>query len=860
MKRRVLLPGCVLALLAFQVMAQDMSTAAQASQTSATSTSQADASPGMRMLRGRTFDKTSNKPVPLARIIIKGTKKGVETDANGYFTLEIPKGAVVLDIFRQDYQQRDVLVPATQKSVNIPLDVNDGVLINDMAIASGIFGVTASTEGFNLQAPQDNQANRMADVDPNGIESLELHQAVAAATLSSSKASNEVAIINTQRGHAGQGPKVDITLRAGMYTLAKKLGVRRFTSEAEAAEAFGEIARAYYRQGQFYDHEAELASRRDLSTEAVASVTGVAGDTRYSGSALVRDDNGIVANTGYEKQSFRLNVGHKMGELDDVNLSANLIHSRSDLGLTNDGDPEHTDLYMELPSTPSFFNLQPDANGKYPRNPFVSSRINPLRTPWLLKNEESRWSFIISGAAIYKLETSEFKLLANLALDRYLRHRAMRFPPGLDSEPSEYDPWGTSLQDITQAGAVTFDFNMVYHLRPAGSGLIANSSAGISLDDASGPFYIVSHNLASGQLNPKWIGLGYYVQEEMILLDERLTLLGALRGEQGTSASDGLLLYPKLATAFRVPTLHPLVDEFKVRLSYVKPSRQVRYWQRFSPLQVGNSIDRASSIIGSGITRELNIISERQREVEASMDAVFAGGKIVTELSLYQHDFSGVQLPQVVSPYIGFFRYGGSLRNRGVEVMVQLNPLGGGEFEWVSNTTFALNRSKVMDLPTPAFRMGISRWWGLGTTFRVEEGASVTQIVGNSGLKEDGTCCVVKKLGDTEPDFRMGFSNTFKYRSWSLSFLLDWQKGGDVINLTRFIYDLAQNSPDYVGAGEQRLKDQATNAGVYVEDASFLKLREITLTYQQRVYPHRILGARSGGQQLRQPCYRPHHR
>jgi hypothetical protein len=98
----------------------------------------------------------------------------------------------------------------------------------------------------------------------------------------------------------------------------------------------------------------------------------------------------------------------------------------------------------------------------------------------------------------------------------------------------------------------------------------------------------------------------------------------------------------------------------------------------------------------------------------------------------------------------------------------------------------------------------------------------------------------VKKLGDTEPDFRMGFSNTFRYGGWSLAFLLDWQKGSDVINLTRFIYDLSQNSPDYVagktddrlGAGEQRLADQKTNAGVYIEDASFLKMREISLTYQ----------------------------
>ncbi|HYI02034.1 carboxypeptidase-like regulatory domain-containing protein, partial [Hyalangium sp.] len=82
------------------------------------------APPGMRMLRGRTFDKSSNDAVPLVRVIIKGTTKGTETDVNGYFTLEIPEGAVVLDISSQDYKQREVLVPATQRSVNVPLEAS----------------------------------------------------------------------------------------------------------------------------------------------------------------------------------------------------------------------------------------------------------------------------------------------------------------------------------------------------------------------------------------------------------------------------------------------------------------------------------------------------------------------------------------------------------------------------------------------------------------------------------------------------------------------------------------------------------------------------------------------------------------
>jgi TonB-dependent starch-binding outer membrane protein SusC len=957
MMKRVLISGCALALLASEAMAQDTSTAAQAPQTPAATAPAPESSaapteaaptpapaapapatqaaaPGMRMLRGRTFDKSSNDGVPLVRVIIKGTKKGTETDVNGYFTLEIPEDTVVLDISSQDYKQRDVLVPPNQKSVNVslepsfteemvvvgrasevarknlansvatvntealtrtpaatvdqaiqgkvaganiqansgapgggmqmrlrgvstingeaaPLYVIDGVLISDVAIASGIFAVTASTGGSNPNATQDNQVNRVADINPNDIESIEILKGASAAAIYGSKASNGVVIINTKRGKGGGGPRVDITQRLGMYTLANKVGARRFTSEDEAAEAFGEQAREFYRQGRTFDHEAQLAGRRDLSTETVASVSGVSGDTRYFGSALVKNDNGIIGRTGYEKQSFRLNVGQKLGERLDVSASANLVHTLSDRGLTNNDNAGIT-YHMVLPFTPSFYNLEPGEDGTYPKNPFIGSLANPLQTAALVQNDEDVWRIIASGDAtlnVFKDKNSELRVLANFGVDRFQQQNTVLFPPELNFEPVDDGLPGTSLAGSSQVRNLNGGLNVVYNIRPEGTGINSNTSAGISLEEREqDSLYVISRYLNAGQPNVNsgtQISVrqnrqfvrdrGYYLQEEAILLDERLTLIGALRGEQSSNNGNvnKLFLYPKLATAYRVPSFTPEVDEFKVRLAYGETGNLPRYAQKFSPLLASTNIEGSPGIIGSGISGDPNIRPERQREVEAGLDAIFMGGNIVTELTVYQRNISDLLLQRALAPSTGFtqqFFNGGSMRNRGVEVMVQLSPFNGGEFEWVSNTTFTLNRSKVTDLPVPAFNVG-GFGNGLGA-FRIEKGQSATQIVGNSGLKADGTCCEVKKLGDTEPDFRMGFSNTFRYRGFSLSFLLDWQKGSDVINLTRFIYDLGQNTPDFVGAGQQRLKDQATNAGVYIEDASFLKLREITLMYQ----------------------------
>jgi hypothetical protein len=172
--------------------------------------------------------------------------------------------------------------------------------------------------------------------------------------------------------------------------------------------------------------------------------------------------------------------------------------------------------------------------------------------------------------------------------------------------------------------------------------------------------------------------------------------------------------------------------------------------------------------------------------------------------------------------------------NRGVEAMVQVTPFQADDgFNWVSRATFALNRSQITDLKgLPAFAVG-----GFGVSlgaFRIQEGASATQIVGNNGFEADGVTPKVEKLGDAEPDFRVGFINDFKYGPFTLATNLDWQQGSQIINLTRFLFDLAANTPDYTTHGEQRLEDWSVNklTKTYIEDATFLKIREVTLSYE----------------------------
>jgi hypothetical protein len=116
------------------------------------------------------------------------------------------------------------------------------------------------------------------------------------------------------------------------------------------------------------------------------------------------------------------------------------------------------------------------------------------------------------------------------------------------------------------------------------------------------------------------------------------------------------------------------------------------------------------------------------------------------------------------------------------------------------------------------------------------------------GLINDGAS--VGEVGDAAPDFQMGFANELTFNGWRLYGLVDWKQGGDIINLTQYLYDAAGNSTDY-GVAEnspakvRQERSGAGNTSVYVQDGSFVKVREISLSYE---LPAAIAGRLFGGQ------------
>ena len=742
-----------------------------------------------------------------------------------------------------------------------PLYVVDGVIVGNDVLQPGTNAILGASAGSNAST-QDNGVNRIADLNPNDIESIEVLKGASASAIYGSKAANGVIIITTKSGQTGR-TQFNITQRVGTFDLSNKIGARRFTLDEAIAYADGimtpeEVTESFNRCNGFCDHEEQMFGQNEFSYETAVSVRGGNQNTKFFASGLAKYDGGIQENTGYSKQSIRLNLNQNVGSKFNVAVNTNLIRTHTRRGLSNN-DNVNVTPYFVIGSTPSFFDYRPQ-NGIYPFNPFAGSNI--LQTRDLIRTPEEVYRLLGAVTATYQLITSEqqsLQLRADGGVDQYTQSDNLLSPRELHFEPNDNLP-GTATRQSGNTVLANASVGGVHQY--FGSGWTATTSAGVQRQyTRHRSTNIVTRDLILGQENVDRgaatevfenrdliKGLAFYGQEELLLLNERLLLTVGARAERSTANGDidKFYWFPKGSASYRVPAFSSFINELKLRAAVGQSGNQPLYVYKYTPL-VGavyagqNSVRAGVPTAFLGQLGNNEIEPERQTEIEIGTDITMWNSRASLSLTGYQKTVNDLILLPVPAPSTGFTRRvinGGELRNRGVEASLGLTPVQTENLSWISRTTFSKNVGKIMELPddVPPFTVG-----AFGFTYgqtRIEEGESPTQIIGQD---EDGNLI---KMGDAMPDFNVGFANDFTFGRFRLATLFDWQQGGDLVNITANVYDVFDLQPD-VEAGRERLaQNDAGSARPYIQDAGYVKLREIAISYD---VPEALVGRLFGG-------------
>jgi TonB-dependent SusC/RagA subfamily outer membrane receptor len=271
-----------------------------------------------------------------------------------------------------------------------PLFVVDGVIISNASASSGLNAVTRAA-GNAATSTQDNRTNRLSDINPNEIESIEVLKSAAATAIYGSRATNGVVVIRTKRGAPGQ-TTVNLTQRVGTQNALNLNGQRRYTSLEQALSSGADSAAVAPRSPTASRvpglPEAALQQQRP-AYETLASVSGGTERTTYRVSGSQKLDRGIALNTSARLQGLRTTLAQNWSKV-TAEVGINLIRNTYNRGVSNNDNTGTSPLYI-FGYTPSIINLQQrDSTGRFQRNPFncpVCS--NPFETFALLKATEN---------------------------------------------------------------------------------------------------------------------------------------------------------------------------------------------------------------------------------------------------------------------------------------------------------------------------------------------------------------------------------------------------------------------------------------------------------------------------------------
>ncbi|NNE27479.1 MAG: SusC/RagA family TonB-linked outer membrane protein [Saprospiraceae bacterium] len=740
-----------------------------------------------------------------------------------------------------------------------PLYIVDGIFVDNSTISLGTNIVSAAAGGGNTSTNQDDASNRISDLVTEDIENIEVLKGASAAAIYGSRAAGGVVIITTKRGKSGE-PRVQFNQTFGLTSPIKLLGQRVSTVD-EVRTIFGEDAAAEAAINGVNDYEAALYDNSGLLSTSQLSYSGGNDQTTFYISGLYKDEEGIVENTGYKKASVRANIDHKFNDWFDISFSSNYITSTADRGFFNNGNTNTTIGYA-LAFTSPWENLFADENGNFPAG---AAGSNVLETVNKITNRENVNRFLNSIRANIRLfsnDRNNLRLALTAGRDEYTLQTIGLFPQELSffRDPSSLGGVsinGNTINEVynlnaflihsfytdnditfrTQLGLTTesFDQNTVITTATDLNGAQTN------VDQAA--------NVGVFQNRREQRDKGFFIQEEVNFQDKIIGTIG-LRGDKSSNNGDAdkLYYYPKASVAVN---LHEMMDfngflnTTKVRVAYGESGRFANFNDRFNAMN-GTIIGSNAGLVTSTVRGNSEVGPERQKELELGFDMTFLDNRAILEFTHYRKSVTDVLLRAQVPTSTGFTTQvvnGAELANSGFEVSLGLSPVQ-GKVQWDTQLNWWKNTSEVTRLDVPAFNLG-----GFAASlgqYRIEEGKSATQIVGTvkaddvAELDPDGDGFAV--YGNAEADFNLGWVNSIKVGNWDMGFVFHWKKGGDGVNLSTLLWDLAGMTWDYddttldpsgtLGNGDYRTSEWfAGNAGPWIEDASYIRLREVGVYY-----------------------------
>jgi TonB-linked SusC/RagA family outer membrane protein len=797
-----------------------------------------------------------------------------------------------------------------------PLYVVDGIIISNASIAGGLSSISRSSG--STSSTQDQTVNRLADLNPNDVESIEVLKSAAATAIYGSRATNGVVVITTKKGKAG-ATRYNITQRVGQSTATRLLSSRHFQCYSGCGAALVTSTTNWLGPSlqadstakanctpvcKWYDWQGDLYNNKDPAYETVLSASGGSGNSRFYASLNDRANKGVEINTGARRTSGRVNLDQTIGDKFTVAAGVDITHNFVQNGLGNNDNAGISPIYT-FGYAPAIYNLHAvDPTTGYLVKMFMngggSGTANPFDIIPAITNNEDTWrqtGNIRLGYNLLSTAHNTIQVSYIGGVDRY-QLEGTQFSPGRLQFEGADGFLGTSQVLTADSRFINQSLNAVWTFTPSWRWF---NSAQTSFGGTYETQYLNTYQLRARGLLPTRVvanqagstdfsasqrieefrDQSMYVNEQIIALDEKLSLALGVREDRGTANGDRNKFYtfPKYSASYRFTNpLHAItskVDEIKLRASFGQAGNRPVYGVRDVTIQSGGIIGGAGSLVAASQLGNPGIKPEVMNEQEYGVDASFFKGRAFLEASHYERIIKDLLVSFPLPPSSGLGSQtinGGQMSTRGFEAGVTLVPISKRDLEWTFRTTFQANVQYVDKLAVPPFNAPGGSFGVAYGRNRIANGARPTMIWGELlfscipttdatgkkvvGTGSDNKPCHRLALGevvagstardsmiaDANPRAQTQFLNTVTWKSFSFTALVDWRNGGYTSDMTKNLFDEGGQSRDYDNPspnpaqtlGQYRYAQWGGGGGDisgYIDDGTYVKLREVTVSY-----------------------------
>ena len=764
-------------------------------------------------------------------------------------------------------------------------------------------------------------SNRAIDLNPDDIASVEVLKGPAATVLYGSRAAGGALLVTTRRGKAGplrvtyngsvsmevvnKLPRLQNSYSQGyngQYNSLHRnswgapLDSLQYTAAGaivplgDSAGTGGTVA-PFDNVGTFFQKGFTASNNISLSGG------GVAGAFYASIGNLTQQ--GVVPGSSFGRTNIRLtgNTG-----TDKFRLSASAAYTHSGGTRFQQGSNESGIMVGLLRTPPSFDDAKAHLNPNGTQrsyssaydNPYFSIRENPFTDE---VNRLNGWV-----AATYDPKPW-LSALYRVGTDVYSEQRKQVFAVGNRRLPA-----GQVYDDQHHYREVSSD--LLVTLRHALSknirgrlllGAAYNQRRYENLfsqgDGLTIPGYYNLNNatgIISGQYTEAVRTQGLFAQ---LRLDYKSFLYAEFSGRRDQASTFGpaqnSFFYPGVSGAFVFTEVLPGSRSFlsfgKVRAAWAQAGKEPPAYKtgtNFTSPQLGGGYITPLSFPFGGVAGFVQQTTSGNAALGPEVTSSYEGGmelhslrrRAELDITVYQALTRDQIIPVRISAASGgsaFYANAGSVENKGVEVIFKLRPIQRKDFNWTVTFNFSRNRNTVLELVEGLEGVTISSNFAsiktrnlAGQPYGAFFGTRWLRDAAGNRIIDDNTSSptyglplmdsVQGIIGNPAPDWMAGLSNEFTFKNWSLGFLADVKKGGDVWNGTRGVLadfgaaaetedrsrttvfsgvKQSNGAPnDIVAPLDQRFYQSAGSgfngpAEQYVEDGSWLRLREVSLRW-----------------------------